>query len=97
VPQGGRYHVVHPEHVNNDDPSPLNDKDVHVDKRRYIVGFHDDEARKDAADRDAIAREVHGTCGRVFQAVRVALPTTVQQLSPTIPEVDAAKSATPQD
>jgi transposase len=39
--------------------------------------------------------EVHGTCGKVFQAVGVALPPTVQQVSPTIPASDIAHSATP--
>jgi transposase len=52
--RGGRYRVVHPERVNNDDPSPLKVKEVCVDKRRYIVCLNDDEARKDAADREAI-------------------------------------------
>jgi transposase len=52
--RGGRYRVVHPERVNSDDPSPLKVKEVCVDKRRYIVCLNDDEARKDAADREAI-------------------------------------------
>ena len=41
--------------------------------------------------------EVQGTCGQVFQAVGVALPPTVQQVSPTTPGEDAAHSATPPD
>jgi hypothetical protein len=41
--------------------------------------------------------EVQGSCGKVFQAVGVALPPTVQQTSPTSPEEDAAPSATPPD
>ena len=52
--RGGRYRVVHPERVNSDDPSPLKVKEVYVDKRRHIVCLNDDEARKDAADREAI-------------------------------------------
>jgi transposase len=52
--RGGRYRVVHPERVNSDDPSPLKVKEVKVDERRYIVCLNDDEARKDAADREAI-------------------------------------------
>jgi transposase len=52
--RGGRYRVVHPERVNSDDPSPLKVKEVCVDQRRYIVCLNDDEARKDAADREAI-------------------------------------------
>ena len=39
--------------------------------------------------------EAQGTCGQVFQAVGVALPPTVQQVMPVIPEGDAAHSATP--
>ena len=39
--------------------------------------------------------EAQGTCGKVFQAVGVALPPTVQQVSPTTPGGDAAHSATP--
>jgi hypothetical protein len=39
--------------------------------------------------------EAQGTCGKVFQVVGVALPPTVQQVMPAIPEGDAAHSATP--
>src|SRR3954464_14067817 len=39
--------------------------------------------------------EVQGTCGKVFQAVGVALPPTVQQAPPTDPKEDAAPGATP--
>src|SRR5262249_34322313 len=39
--------------------------------------------------------EAQGSCGKVFQAVGVALPPTVQQVSPTHPGEDAAHSATP--
>ena len=39
--------------------------------------------------------EAQGTCGKVFQGVGVALPPTVQQVSPTTPGKDAAASATP--
>ena len=56
--RGGRYRVVHPERVNSDDPSPLKVKEVCVDQRRYIVCLNDDEARKDAADREAIVAAV---------------------------------------
>jgi transposase len=45
---------VHPERVKSDDPSPLKVKEVGVDGRRYIVCLNEDEARKDAADREAI-------------------------------------------
>ena len=52
--RAGRYRVVHPKRVQSDDPSPLKVKEVWVDDRRYIVCLNDDEARKDAADREAI-------------------------------------------
>jgi transposase len=41
--------------------------------------------------------EALGTSGKVFQAVGVALPPTVQQVSTRTPEGDAAPSATPPD
>jgi hypothetical protein len=52
--RAGRYRVVHPQRVRSDDPSPLKVKEVRVDDRRYIVCLNEDEARKDAADREAI-------------------------------------------
>ena len=52
--RGGRYRVVHPPRIQSDDPSPLKVKEVRVEGRRYIVCLNDDEARKDAADREAI-------------------------------------------
>jgi hypothetical protein len=52
--RAGRYRVVHPPGVKGDDPSPLKVKEVWVDDRRYIVCLNEDEARKDAADREAI-------------------------------------------
>jgi Transposase DDE domain len=52
--RAGRYRVVHPPRVESDDPSPLKVKEVWVDDRRYIICLNEDEARKDAADREAI-------------------------------------------
>ena len=52
--RAGRYRVVHPRRVQSDDPSPLKVKEVWVDARRYVVCLNEDEARKDAADREAI-------------------------------------------
>ena len=52
--RAGRYRVVHPKRVQSDDPSPVKVKEVWVDDRRYVVWLNDDEARKDAADREAI-------------------------------------------
>jgi Transposase DDE domain len=52
--RAGRYRVVHPPRIHNDDPSPLKVKEVWVEERRYIVCLNEDEARKDAAEREAI-------------------------------------------
>jgi hypothetical protein len=56
--RAGRYRVVHPPRVKQDDPSPLKVKEVKVDDRRYIVCLNEDEARKDAADREAIVAKL---------------------------------------
>jgi transposase len=52
--RAGRYRVVHGERQTSDDPSPLKVKEVRVEGRRYVVCLNEDEARKDAADREAI-------------------------------------------
>jgi transposase len=52
--RAGRYRVVHPARLESDDPSPLKVKEVWVDDRRYVVCLNEEEARKDAADREAI-------------------------------------------
>jgi DDE family transposase len=52
--RAGRYRVVHPQRLQSDDPSPLKVKEVWVEDRRYVVCLNEDEARKDAADREAI-------------------------------------------
>lgn len=50
----GRYQVVHPRRQRTKDPSPLKVKEVWVEERRYIVCLNEEQARKDAADRQAI-------------------------------------------
>jgi hypothetical protein len=52
--RAGRYHLVHPPRIKSDDPAPLKVKEVWVDNRRYVVCLNEDEARNDAADREAI-------------------------------------------
>ena len=52
--RAGRYREVHPEGVSTKDPSPLKVKEVMVNERRYIVCLDERQARKDAADRQAI-------------------------------------------
>jgi transposase len=52
--RAGRYREVYPEGVNSKDPSPLKVKEVLIDNRRYVVCLNEKQARKDAADRQAI-------------------------------------------
>jgi transposase len=52
--RGGRYTEVYPEGVTSKDPSPLKVKQVVVNDRRYIVCLNTRQARKEAADRQAI-------------------------------------------
>ena len=52
--RGGRYQEVHPQSSDPKAPSPLKVKEVFADGRRYIVCHNEDQARKDAADREAI-------------------------------------------
>ncbi|MFH1737844.1 MAG: IS1634 family transposase [bacterium] len=52
--RGGRYQTVHPKGRRAKDPSPLKVKEVRVKGRRYVVCLNEDEAKKDAADREAI-------------------------------------------
>lgn len=52
--RGGRYKEVHPEGKSSKDPSPLQVKEVKLGDKRYIVCLNTRQARKDAADREAI-------------------------------------------
>jgi transposase len=52
--RAGRYHVIHGERRTSKDPSPLKVKEVCVGDRRYIVCHNEDQARKDAHDREMI-------------------------------------------
>ena len=52
--RAGRFEVVYPKSAIATDPSPLRVKEVMIDERRYIVCFNEDQAKKDAADREAI-------------------------------------------
>jgi len=52
--RAGRYREVHPEGISTKDPSFLKVKEVIVDGNRYIVCLNEKQARKDAADRQAI-------------------------------------------
>lgn len=57
--RAGRYKEVYPEGQLSKDPSPLKVKQVSIDNRRYIVCFNSKQARKDAADRQAIIESLN--------------------------------------
>ena len=50
----GRYQVIAPKSDAPESPSPLKVKEVWRDDRRYVVCVNEDQAKKDAADREAI-------------------------------------------
>jgi transposase len=52
--RGGRFREVHSPRVKRKDPSPLKVKQVIVEDRRYVVCLNEEQARKDAHDREAI-------------------------------------------
>jgi transposase len=52
--RGGRFREVHPARIKQKDPSPLKVKEVIVEGRRYVVCLNEEEARKDAHDRETI-------------------------------------------
>jgi len=57
--RAGRYREVYPEGRSSKAPSPLKVKEVIIDGNRYIVCLNTRQARKDAADRQAIADSLH--------------------------------------
>lgn len=52
--RGGRYSEVYPQGLTSKDPSPLKVKEILHNEKRYIVCMNTRQARKDAADREAI-------------------------------------------
>jgi transposase len=54
VADENEYDEIYPQRVLSHDPAPLEVKEVAVDNRRYIVCRNEEEARKDAHDREAI-------------------------------------------
>ncbi|HXX80819.1 MAG TPA: IS1634 family transposase, partial [Thermodesulfovibrionales bacterium] len=52
--RAGRYEEVHPKSRDKKAPSPLKVKEIMHNSTRYIVCLNEDQARKDAADREAI-------------------------------------------
>jgi transposase len=56
--RAGRYKEVRPMGKTSKDPAPLKVKEVRVNDTRYIVCFNPKQARKDAADRQAIVESL---------------------------------------
>lgn len=56
--RAGRYHEVHGPRQTSKDSSPLKVKEVWVEDRRYVVCVNAEQARKDAADREAIVAKL---------------------------------------
>jgi transposase len=54
----GRYRVVRPARSRAKDPAPLKIKQVEIDGRRYIVCLNEEQARKDAHDRQQIVAKL---------------------------------------
>ena len=52
--RAGRYREVYPESSDRKQPAPLKIKEVHHNGQRYMVCLNERQARKDAADRQAI-------------------------------------------
>ena len=56
--RGGRYREVYPKSADPKAPSALRVKEVRVGARRYVVCHNEDQAHKDAADREAIIKRL---------------------------------------
>jgi transposase len=67
--RGGRYQTVHPRRRRCKDPSPLKVKEVVVEGRRYVVCLNEEEARKDAHDREAIVASLRERLKRGNQSL----------------------------
>lgn len=52
--RGGRYEEVYPKGTHSRAPSPLKIKEVMIKDRRYIICLNEDQAKKDALDRETI-------------------------------------------
>ena len=62
--RAGRYHEVRGPREHSKDPAPLQVKEVRVGERRYIVCRNEEEARKDARDREAIVASLRDKLAR---------------------------------
>lgn len=65
----GRYQVVHPARRQAKDPSPLKVKEVRIEDRRYVVCLNEQQARKDAHDREQILAKLQDKLQRGDKAL----------------------------
>ena len=56
--QEGDFEEIHPKSPDPKAPAPLKVKEVRIGERRYIVCHNEDQAKKDAADRQAILKSL---------------------------------------
>jgi transposase len=62
--RGGRYQQVEPERTEATDPSPLKVKEVFVGDRRYVICKNEEQARKDAFDREQLVEGLREKLGQ---------------------------------
>jgi len=67
--RGGRYEEVHPKSKDSKAPSPLKVKEVMVNDRRYLICLNEDQAKKDAMDREAIVASLKDKIRRSEKAL----------------------------
>lgn len=67
--RGGRYEEVYPKSTHSKAPSPLKVKEVMVNDRRYIICMNEDQAKKDALDREAIVTALKNKIKRSEKAL----------------------------
>jgi len=58
LPSSEKFHIVTGAKKKTGDPSPLSVREQWVGKKRYVVCYNEDQARKDAADRTAIVESL---------------------------------------
>jgi len=99
VGRGGRFQTVCGARTNGKDPSPLAVKEVRVGEHRYVVCKNEEQARKDAADREAILAALgqqlrQGATSLVGNKAIVATSRLRARDSPSIRRRSSATGAT---
>lgn len=67
--RGGRYEEVHPKSKDSKAPSPLKVKEVMVNDRRSLICLNENQAKKDAMDREAIVASLKDKIRRSEKAL----------------------------